>query len=139
MIFKEIDINAKNELQPFLDIADYEACDYCFTTLYMWQHAYKTGYYLSDDFAVIVGEYEGNSFSIQPLANKENLPKAIDFIINYFNEENKIFLEEAYNKCEPNWKLANKYHMSEASCTRKKKRLLRQMILWEKDRLSEIK
>ena len=29
------------------------------------------------------------SFSIQPLANKENLPKAIDFIINHFNEENK--------------------------------------------------
>ena len=89
MIFKEIDINTKNELQPFLDIVDYEACDYCFTTLYMWQQAYKTGYYLSDDFAVIVGEYEGDRFSIQPLADKENLPKAIDFIINHFKDEQK--------------------------------------------------
>lgn len=89
MIFKEININTKNELQPFFDIVDYEACEYCFTTLYMWQHAYKTGYYLSDDFAVIVGEYEGDSFSIQPLAKKENLKKAIDFIINHFKDENK--------------------------------------------------
>ncbi len=89
MIFKEIDINTKNELQPYLDIVNYEACDYCFTTLYMWQQAYKTGYYLGDDFAVIVGEYEGDSFSIQPLAKKENLPKAIDFIINHFKDEHK--------------------------------------------------
>lgn len=89
MIFKEIDINTKNELQPYLDIVNYEACDYCFTTLYMWQQAYKTGYYLGEDFAVIVGEYEGDSFSIQPLAKKENLPKAIDFIINHFKDEHK--------------------------------------------------
>ncbi|MEG2789595.1 MAG: phosphatidylglycerol lysyltransferase domain-containing protein [Romboutsia sp.] len=89
MIFKEIDINSKNELNKYFELVDYEACEYCFSTLYMWQHAYKTGYYIGEDFAVIVGEYEGNSFSIQPLASKEKMPKVIDFILKYFEKENK--------------------------------------------------
>lgn len=89
MIFKEVNIDSKKELDPYFDMVDYEACEYCFTTLYMWQHVYKTGYYIGEDFAVIVGEYEGDSFSILPLASRENLPKVIDFVLNYFKEENK--------------------------------------------------
>ncbi|HBC2028645.1 TPA: hypothetical protein I9Z65_000150 [Clostridium perfringens] len=59
-------------------------------------------------------------------------------MLNSLEEEERTFLEEAYKKRIPNWKLANKYHMSEVSCTRKKKRLIREIIIWEKDRLSEI-
>ena len=44
MIFKDIDMDAREELNPYFDLVDYEACEYCFTTLYMWQHVYKTGY-----------------------------------------------------------------------------------------------
>lgn len=89
MIFKDININAKDELEPYFDMVDYEACEYCFSTLFMWQHLYKTGYYIGDDFAVIVGEYEGDSFSILPLAKRERLPEVIDFVIKYFEQENK--------------------------------------------------
>ena len=89
MRFKEITIDSIKELQPYFDLVDYEACEYCFTTLYMWQHVYKTGYIICDDFAVIMAEYEGNSFSILPLAKKEKLPQAIDFIVEYFKESNK--------------------------------------------------
>lgn len=89
MKFKEITIDSIKELQPYFDLVDYEACEYCFTTLYMWQHVYKTGYVICDDFAVIMAEYEGNSFSILPLAKKEKLPQAMDFIIRYFKDSNK--------------------------------------------------
>ncbi|MDK2562803.1 phosphatidylglycerol lysyltransferase domain-containing protein [Romboutsia sedimentorum] len=89
MIFKEININSKEELDPYFDMIDYEACEYCFSTLYMWQHVYKTGYYIGEDFAVIVGEYEGDSFSILPLATKDKLPKVIEFVLKYFEKENK--------------------------------------------------
>lgn len=89
MIFKDININSKKELDPYFDMVDYEACEYCFSTLYMWQHVYKTGYFIGDDFAVIVGEYEGDSFSILPLAKRENIPKVIDFVVDYFKSENK--------------------------------------------------
>lgn len=89
MIFKEISINSKKELDPYFELVDYEACEYCFSTLYMWQHAYNTGYYIGEDFAVIVGEYEGDSFSIQPLASKEKLPEVINFVLKHFEEKNK--------------------------------------------------
>ena len=46
--------------------------------LLLWQHAYKTAYYVGDNFAVLVGEYDGEVFSILPLAKKEDLPKVID-------------------------------------------------------------
>lgn len=70
-------------------MVDYEACEYCFTTLFMWNNVYNTKYYVEDDFAIVVGEYEGDKFSVMPLAKKENLHKAIEFMINYFKDENK--------------------------------------------------
>ena len=89
MCFKEIDINSREELEPYFDLVDYEACEYCFNTLYMWQDAYKTSYSIQKDFAIIVGEYEGNRFSILPLAKKENIGKAIQYTLNYFEEIGK--------------------------------------------------
>ncbi len=81
---KEISIEAKKELQPYFDLVDYEGCEYCFTTLYMWQHIYKTSYFIGNEFAIIMAEYEGNSFSILPLAKKEKLSKAVEFIVECF-------------------------------------------------------
>ena len=53
------------------------------------RHVYKTGYIICDDFAVIMAEYEGNSFSILPLAKKEKLPTSYRFYSKYFKESNK--------------------------------------------------
>lgn len=93
MDFKDISIDSKKDLEKYFDMVDYEACEYCFTTLYMWQHVYKTAYYIGEDFAVLVGEYEGDSFSILPLAKKDKLSKVIDFVIKYFeNLDKKIYL-----------------------------------------------
>lgn len=90
--FKEITIEDRDKLNPYFDLVDYEACEYNFNTLYMWQHTYKTAYYIGDDFAVLVGEYEGEVFSILPLARKKDLPKVIDFVLNYFGQiEKKLF------------------------------------------------
>lgn len=89
MIFKDINMESRELLNPYFDLVDYEACEYCFNTLYMWQHLYKTGYYIGDGFAVIVAEYEGNTFSILPLAKKEDMPRVIEFVIDYFEKEQK--------------------------------------------------
>lgn len=86
MLFKEISIDAKKELDPYFEMVDYEACEYCFTTLFMWQHVYKTHYHIDSDFAIIMAEYEGNAFSIMPLAKKENLLKAVAYAINYLKD-----------------------------------------------------
>lgn len=89
MNFKDISMESRELLNPYFDLVDYEACEYCFNTLYMWQHLYKTGYYIGDGFAVIVAEYEGNTFSILPLAKKEDMPTVIEFVVNYFEKEQK--------------------------------------------------
>jgi len=86
MLFKEISIDAKKELDPYFEMVDYEACEYCFTTLFMWQHVYKTHYHIDSDFAIIMAQYEGNAFSIMPLAKKENLLKAVAYAINYLKD-----------------------------------------------------
>lgn len=86
---KQINIDSKKELQPYFDLVDYEGCEYCFTTLYMWQHVYNTCYYIGEDFAIIMAQDEGDRFSILPLCAKEKLPEVIEFIISYFKEKNE--------------------------------------------------
>lgn len=91
--FKEIDIEAKKELDKYFGLVDYEACEYCFNTLFMWQQTYKTSYHIGDGFAVLVGEHEGKVFSILPLAPKEKLEEAIKYVVDWFdnNDEHKLY------------------------------------------------
>lgn len=97
-MFKDIEIDCKNILDKYFDLVDYEACEYCFTTLYMWKDLYNTKYYVEDDFAIVAGEYENKGFIILPLAKKENMNKAFDFIIKNFERENKQIHLKAINK-----------------------------------------
>ncbi len=97
-MFKDIEIDCKNILDKYFDLVDYEACEYCFTTLYMWKDLYNTKYYVEDDFAIVAGEYENKGFIILPLAKKENMNKAFDFIIKNFEKEHKQIHLKAINK-----------------------------------------
>jgi hypothetical protein len=97
-LFKDIDIDCKNILDKYFDLVDYEACEYCFTTLYMWKDLYKTKYYVEEDFAIVAGEYENKGFIILPLASKENMNKAFDFIIKNFEKGNKRIHLKAIDK-----------------------------------------
>ena len=96
--FKEITIEDREILNPYFDLVDYEACEYNFNTLYMWQHAYKTAYHIGDNFAVLVGEYEGEVFSILPLAKKEDLPEP-DNPVNTINLSLGISRETFFKLC----------------------------------------
>lgn len=92
MDFKEINIDAKEILDKYFEMVEYEACEYCFNTLFMWQHAYKTCYHIGDGFAVLVGEHDGELFSILPLAPKEKIPEAIQAAIDWFDaDKSKVY------------------------------------------------
>ncbi|WP_330665013.1 DUF2156 domain-containing protein [Tepidibacter sp.] len=82
-------MEAKDELDKYLKNLNYEACEYNFTTLFMWQHLYKTMYYKGSNFIIIIGEYEDHKFTVIPLAKKENLKDAFEFIIRYFKDNNQ--------------------------------------------------
>ncbi len=92
MELKKINIDAKDVLDKYFDMVDYEACEYCFNTLFMWQHSYKTCYHIGKDFAILIGEHNGEVFSILPLAAKEKIAEVIDFVIKSFEEDkHKIY------------------------------------------------
>ncbi len=81
--------NSKEELQPYFDKVSYEACEYSFTTMYMWQQSYGFRYYKTDKFLLIFGEYEGEVFVINPLCENQYLDEAFDEIEHIFRELQK--------------------------------------------------
>ncbi|WP_042274239.1 DUF2156 domain-containing protein [[Clostridium] dakarense] len=97
-MFKLIDIESKKIIDKYFDLVDYEACEYCFTTLYMWKDLYNIKYYQEEKFIIISGEYEGKHFVIQPLTSKDNIKYAMKFIFNYFKESNKKITLKAITK-----------------------------------------
>lgn len=84
--FKPVGISSKELLVPFFDKVTYEACEYSFMTIYMWQHVYNTSYRIEDDYLLIFGNYDDVSFAIQPITTEENYKKAFDHIDRCFKE-----------------------------------------------------
>ncbi|MCT4584322.1 MAG: phosphatidylglycerol lysyltransferase domain-containing protein [Peptostreptococcaceae bacterium] len=97
-LLKKIDLKSYNELQPEFKQLKYEACEYSFTTMFMWQHTYNTRYYKTKEFIVIIGNYENDEFSVLPLAKKENMNKAFNFIQQYFIDNDKKLNIRAANE-----------------------------------------
>lgn len=108
-MFKDIDINLKSQLDKYFYLVDNSDSEYCFNTVYIWKNLFKTKYYIEDDFAIILLEYEKNVFSIIPLCKKNKLSYVIDFALNYIkNKYKKINLrginEEIANLIRENYK-----------------------------------
>nr|WP_317331951.1 phosphatidylglycerol lysyltransferase domain-containing protein [uncultured Romboutsia sp.] len=97
-MFKYIDINSKSELEPYFKLADYEASEYCFSTIYMWRHLFNAKYYIENDFAIILLEYEKDVFSIIPLCTKDKLSYVVDYALNYIKNEYKIIQLKGVNE-----------------------------------------
>lgn len=93
MLLKEFTLDSKNELKKYFDLVESDACEYSFTTLYMWQHLYRPKYYIGKDFAVIIQQCKDCEFTIIPLAKDENIEKAIQFALEYIeNKYGRIIL-----------------------------------------------
>lgn len=73
-------------MKPFFDLVSYEACEYSFTTMYMWQQSYGFHYSIRENFVIIMGEYEGQIFSINPLCAEDFLKEAFDEIEMIFQK-----------------------------------------------------
>lgn len=67
---KAITIHSKKEIAPYFERVRYEACEYNFMTVYMWQHVFHTGYVSSEHYLNIFGSYEGEYFAMQPIAEE---------------------------------------------------------------------
>lgn len=83
---RPVGISSKEQLVPFFDNVIYEACEYSFMTIYMWQHVYNTSYIIKDDYLLIFGNYDDVNFAIQPITDEKNYKKAFDHIDGCFKE-----------------------------------------------------
>ncbi|WP_243446397.1 DUF2156 domain-containing protein [Romboutsia weinsteinii] len=97
-MFKDIDVASKKLIDEYLGLVDYEACEYSFTTLYMWKDLYNLKYYHDDKFIVIIGKNEDKYFFIQPLTDTLNIDYAMEFIFNYFESINQSINMRAITK-----------------------------------------
>lgn len=81
---RSINIGSKDELVPYMNKVEYEACEYSFMTIYMWQHVFNTSYKIKDDYLLIFGKYEDDYFAIQPITKEENYRDAFREIESCF-------------------------------------------------------
>ncbi len=82
--FKPIGINSKDELSKYFNKVRYEACEYSFMTIYMWQHVFNTSYKIENGYMNIFGRMDDVYFAIQPVTEEENYQKAFDTMEAYF-------------------------------------------------------
>ncbi|MDO5062248.1 MAG: phosphatidylglycerol lysyltransferase domain-containing protein [Peptostreptococcaceae bacterium] len=90
---------------PFFKLVNYEACEYNFITLYMWQTVYDFHFATTDDFMVVFGVKEGELFAIQPYCRPEHFEEAMRFIESFFKKldqklEFKAVTEEVLQKMD---------------------------------------
>ncbi|SCH05416.1 DUF2156 domain-containing protein [Romboutsia sp. 1001713B170207_170306_H8] len=100
MIFKDISIDSKQEIDKFTLKSNRDSCDFNFTTLYMWKYAYNTKYYTDEDFLLILEEHESNELDIYVLAMLDSIYKAVDFVLDYFKYENRSIYLKGISKSE---------------------------------------
>lgn len=100
MIFKDISIDSRQELDKFILKLNRESCDFNFTTLYMWKYAYNTKYYNDEDFLIIVEEHGSDELDIYMLAILDNIYKSVDFVLDYFKDENRSIYLKGISKSE---------------------------------------
>ena len=70
-------------------MVNYEACEYNFTTAYMWQTVYNFHYSIRDDFMVVFGETDDELFSVMPYCLEKDFEKAMEFIFECFSKIGK--------------------------------------------------
>ncbi len=69
---------------PFFKLVNYEACEYNFITLYMWQTVYDFHFTTTENFMVVFGVKDGDLFAIQPYCKEEHFEDAMTYIEETF-------------------------------------------------------
>ena len=89
--FNEFNLDCKQEIEDHVLLLDYKDHNLSFTNMYLWRKLYKLTVYISDDFIIVLSDFNGQTFSLNPIATLENIPKAVDFLIDYFDSVNLPF------------------------------------------------
>ena len=77
-------LDAKADLMPYYNIVRYEACEYSFTTMYLWQQSYEFHYTIKPKFALIFGSDDKKPFILNPLCEEKYYEEAMEFAAEVF-------------------------------------------------------
>lgn len=86
---RPISSDSLQEMGPFFKLVHYEACEYNFITLYMWQTVYDFHFITKDNFMAVFGIKEGELFAVQPYCLEEHFEEAMEFIDSIFKKVNQ--------------------------------------------------
>lgn len=82
-------------MRPYFQKVKYEACEYNFITLYMWQTVYDFHYIIKENFMIVFGYSEEGLFSLQPLCEEKYLDEAFSYIEDTFKEYGQKIMMKA--------------------------------------------
>lgn len=80
---------------PYFQKVNYEACEYNFITLYMWQTVYDFHYIIKDNFMIVFGCSEDGLFSLQPFCEEPYMEEAFEYIEETFKEHGQKIMMKA--------------------------------------------
>lgn len=83
---KELTLDSREEIEPYLKLREITSCEYSFNVLYMWADCYKTKYYATDNYLVLYQEYKEHKYVLMPLCKKEHFKEAFEDIRTYFKK-----------------------------------------------------
>ncbi|MGB5824216.1 MAG: phosphatidylglycerol lysyltransferase domain-containing protein [Proteocatella sp.] len=82
--FKQIVSDSLEEMRPYFQKVNYEACEYNFITLYMWQTVYDFHYITKENYMVVFGRSDEGLFAIQPICENKYMHEALEYIKSIF-------------------------------------------------------
>lgn len=80
---KELKLEDFKNVQPYLDMANYEGYNSNFVTMMMWNHEYHIQYEIHDHFLIMLHNYKGIYFWAMPFTCPKYYQEAIDYMISY--------------------------------------------------------
>ena len=80
--FKEVELDDKPLIKPFLEQQNYRASEFCFTNLCCWRIKYQTQFAIHDDWLLIRFKDDDNRLSYLKPLGKGNLKEAIEMVMD---------------------------------------------------------
>ncbi len=83
---KKLTIENAKELQPYIDMANYNEYNSNIVTMLMWNNAYHIMFEICSDYALVLWKNEDEYMWMMPLCKKEHRKTAVEAMIAYSQE-----------------------------------------------------
>lgn len=90
--FKKIALEDREVIEKYLNYKTYRSCELIFPNIYLWSREYPTDFAIVEDTLVFKGALEHGEPSITfPAGEQEQIRKAMDVMMEWFEEQEKEF------------------------------------------------